>query len=81
MASRPLPGVQRITLAELRSEGRRAALALKKHRAGCYDCFKARKDPYRYCDDGWELAKADSRAQYALRKWRDNEARGQDALF
>jgi hypothetical protein len=81
VAAKPLPGVQAITLAEVRAEARLAAGLLKQHRAGCYDCSKARKDPYRYCDAGWELAKRDSRAQSALRKRKENEENGQGTLF
>ena len=74
-------GMAAITLAELRAEVRLAAGALKRHRAACYDCCKARKDPYRYCDEGWELAKRDSRAQGALRKRAEDKDNGQETLF
>lgn len=81
MAPKPLAGVQRVTYAKVRAEAKSSAIALKHHRGGCYDCAKARQDPYRYCDEGWELAKADSRAQAALRRWKESQAKGQGALF
>ena len=78
---RLLRGQQRITLAALRAEARGASAQMRAHRKGCLDCMRAVKDPYAYCDEGWLMAKRESRAGYQLRKFTESEVKGQASLF
>lgn len=54
---------------------------MRAHRKSCLDCERASKNPYAYCDDGWEMAKRESRAKYQLRKFAEGETKGQATLW
>ena len=71
----------RTALAEARTEASVASELMRAHRKTCLDCTHARKDPYAYCDQGWEMAKRESRAKYRLHKLTDTEVKGQASLF
>lgn len=78
---RSLAGQQRITLAEARAEARTASELMRAHRKICLDCQRTRKDPYAFCDEGWPMAKRESRAKYQLHKFSEGEVKGQASLF
>lgn len=54
---------------------------MRAHRKICRDCDQAKTNPYAYCDQGWDMAKRESRAAYRLRKFSDSEVKGQERLF
>lgn len=76
-----MPGMDRLTLGELRAEDRLASEALKTHRKTCHDCARAKHNPYAFCDDGWDMAKRASRAAHELRSYKRASDLGQDKLW
>ena len=51
-----------------------ANVAMGRHFSTCYQCSHNRADPGKYCDDGWTLVKAATRANAAVRKLNDKAA-------
>lgn len=67
--------MMRVGLKRIREAGdlyRGALAAYERHTKGCHSCHVARRDnlPMRFCEEGWPLAKAATRAWYALERAR-----------
>ena len=64
---RPVMNAERDAAAELQAVNVRTA----RHITGCGQCVRAGQDFAKRCDAGWELAKAQKRAQTAVQAARD----------
>ena len=78
---RSLRGAARREHAALNAEVKEASALMRAHRKGCLDCRHAITNPHLFCDDGWEMAKRESRAKYALYVFKEEIERGQERLF
>ena len=55
-------------LREARQQLAAVNITIARHVTGCSRCALARQDVQKGCDTGWELARAQARAQAAIRR-------------
>lgn len=77
----PRRGIERATWAELKGELTVSELADSEHVRNCPDCQGAKTRTTDRCNTGWETAKRLTRAQNAVRRWKERPAADQPALF
>ena len=71
MARRPARPVALDELRAARAMLRTINVRMARHFTGCARCGLARGDTARFCDDGWEMAKAQARTAALVRKYTD----------
>lgn len=79
--SKPLPGIQRIELQEAGAALKNLSARLDKHRRECRTCARSGVDRAKYCQEGWDLVKAEWAARKRYRLARHAQIPGEQTLF